>query len=288
MKRKLNGFIAGFLSCALTVGLVGTALAASGTVSFNSVNLRFNGQQISAKGENFTIGTGASVPASILYTDENGGGTTYLPIARISELLGTEIGWDGATGSVRIGEETTKNFAYDSIRIAVVKIGSNYYSFNSTGDISHGPTYTVANSDGETLIFAPDIVAIESGAVSWDLTRMIRLAIDPNYAITPVDTPYVDGCIEFDGDPWTLGGLLESGYEQTQYLSGTVTYTPMWYSYNGKKVYSLAPDKNQTGTHNNIRYYDGQICVNDLLKYWGINKEINVGEYEGTWYIEMK
>lgn len=107
---KKHSFLAGMLTMALIVGLGMSALAATGTVSFNASALKLNGQQISAAGENYTLANGQSVPASITYTDEKGGGTTYLPVRRISELMGIEVGWDGAvtlTGDVKTPEPTT-------------------------------------------------------------------------------------------------------------------------------------------------------------------------------------
>ena len=102
MKPKIQPFLAGMITAAVIGGLGVGALAASGAVTFNASNLQLNGQQISAKGENYTLPSGQQVPASITYTDETGGGTTYLPVRRIAELLGIDIGWDGTSGSVTV------------------------------------------------------------------------------------------------------------------------------------------------------------------------------------------
>ena len=102
--KRIPTFLAGMLTAAVIGGLGVGALAASGAVTFNASNLVFNGQQISAKGEGYTLDNGCQAPASITYTDEKGGGTTYLPVRRISELLDVETGWDGATGSVTVGK----------------------------------------------------------------------------------------------------------------------------------------------------------------------------------------
>jgi hypothetical protein len=102
--KRIPTFVAGMLTAAVIGGLGVGALAASGTVTFNVSNLQLNGQQISAKGENYTLASGQQVPASITYTDETGGGTTYLPVRRIAELLGVDTGWDNATGSVTVGK----------------------------------------------------------------------------------------------------------------------------------------------------------------------------------------
>lgn len=112
--KRIPTFAAGMLTAAVIGGLGVGALAASGAVTFNASALQLNGQQISAKGENYILPSGQQVPASITYTDETGGGTTYLPVRRISELLGIEIGWDSTTGSVTVGEDATTpdtNFA---------------------------------------------------------------------------------------------------------------------------------------------------------------------------------
>lgn len=106
MKERLKWILLGVISaCTVFAMSVSVFAVTSGSVSFNTVNLRHNGQQISAIGDNYTISSGVSVPASILYTDQNGGGTTYLPLARICSLLDTDIYWDGSTKSVYVGEK---------------------------------------------------------------------------------------------------------------------------------------------------------------------------------------
>ena len=48
-----------------------------------------------------------AVYLAILYTDEKGGKTNYLPIRAISELLGVEIKYDSATKTVRLEKQPT-------------------------------------------------------------------------------------------------------------------------------------------------------------------------------------
>ena len=103
MKKRIPSFLAGFLSAILCLSLGLTALAASGAVDFNAVGVSFNGVQISRAGESYTLPSGAQVPGVISYTDQQGGGTTYLPARRIAELMGVEIGWDAPSGCVTIG-----------------------------------------------------------------------------------------------------------------------------------------------------------------------------------------
>ena len=59
-----------------------------------------------AAGSDITAPNGQRVPGSILYVDEAGGKTNYLPIRTISELLGVEVGYDSATRTVLLGEQT--------------------------------------------------------------------------------------------------------------------------------------------------------------------------------------
>ncbi len=100
MKKYLAGLLTGLLS----VVVITTALAATDLVSFNLSPIAFNGEVISAAGEWYTLSNGCVAPASITYTDEQGGGTTYLPARRVSELMGVDIGWDPVTGAVTIGK----------------------------------------------------------------------------------------------------------------------------------------------------------------------------------------
>ena len=102
--KKGSPFIAGVITATLVFALTSTALAASGQVSFNLSPIQFNGQQISAKGENYTLDNGCQAPSSITYTDEKGGGTTYLPARRIAEMTGVEIGYDATSGAVTVAD----------------------------------------------------------------------------------------------------------------------------------------------------------------------------------------
>lgn len=102
-KAKIIPFLSGILCCTLVFGLATTALALSGSVSFNEVNLTLNRKKAFSKGDTLTNDTGRSIPSSITYTDEDGGGTTYIPLAYVSRLLDTQIAWDQATQTVKLG-----------------------------------------------------------------------------------------------------------------------------------------------------------------------------------------
>ena len=102
-KRPVIPFLSGVLATVLTMGCVTTALAASGLVQFSPVGLQLNGKAIFAAGDSVNTENGQSVPSSIVYTDEAGGGTTYLPLRTIANLLDVPITWDGGETTVVLG-----------------------------------------------------------------------------------------------------------------------------------------------------------------------------------------
>ena len=101
--RPVIPFLSGVLATVLTMGCVTTALAASGLVQFSPVGLQLNGKAIFAAGDSVNTESGQSVPSSIVYTDEAGGGTTYLPLRTIANLLDVPITWDGGETTVVLG-----------------------------------------------------------------------------------------------------------------------------------------------------------------------------------------
>ena len=66
--KRIPTFVAGMLTAAVIGGLGVGALAASGAVTFNASNLMFNGTQISAKGEGYTLDNGCPAFVGDIYT----------------------------------------------------------------------------------------------------------------------------------------------------------------------------------------------------------------------------
>ncbi len=106
-KEKITSFLSGVVSCTLVLGLATTALAATGTVSFGRVNVRLNSEEVFAQGEELRTEAGQAIPSSITYTDETGGDTTYVPLSYLSRLLDTQVGWDQASKTVKLGYDAT-------------------------------------------------------------------------------------------------------------------------------------------------------------------------------------
>lgn len=109
MKKQLPGFLCGCLTTVMALALGTTVLAASGQVTFNFANVALNGETKITAGTTVTAANGQEVPSSILYIDEAGGKTNYLPIRAISELLGVEVGYDSATKTVLLGDQNAVN-----------------------------------------------------------------------------------------------------------------------------------------------------------------------------------
>ena len=102
-KQPIRPFFAGVLTALLCVGIVSSALAASGQVTFNAVNVTVNGEAVCYKGDYMELESGEKVPSSILYVDETGGGTTYLPVASLAKALEVRCDWIPEVKTVMLG-----------------------------------------------------------------------------------------------------------------------------------------------------------------------------------------
>lgn len=159
MKSKFGTFFSGVLCATLVFSLALSALAISGNVSFNLSAIKFDGVVISEAGDGYTLPNGCVAPASITYTDEKGGGTTYLPVRRIGELAGVTIDWDGAV--VVKSKEFVEQEKRDAERAAALDTSTwsdekeaAYQEFKGMWDVTpmegreYGPS---ANHNGEMV-----------------------------------------------------------------------------------------------------------------------------------------
>lgn len=73
------------------------ALSKEGEVAYNQVNLSVFGKLKAAAGQNYRLSNGLEIPSTINYTSEAGGGTIYVPIRMIAELLNANLTWDNQT-----------------------------------------------------------------------------------------------------------------------------------------------------------------------------------------------
>lgn len=106
MKRRISSFGAGLVVGVLALGLATTVWAAFGSVSYSAVDIQFwSGDEAHtiASGDTYTGENGAQVPASITYIDENNGGTTFVSLRKVAELLDAPIHWDGESEKIYFG-----------------------------------------------------------------------------------------------------------------------------------------------------------------------------------------
>ncbi|MDR7871339.1 MAG: stalk domain-containing protein [Tissierellaceae bacterium] len=91
MKKYLKGLITGVVITLILTGTFGYASQMKQTIEvlFNSVNLEVNGKTVN--GDN------------ILYN-----GTTYVPLRRMAEMLGKEVGWNQTTYTASINDKVLK------------------------------------------------------------------------------------------------------------------------------------------------------------------------------------
>ena len=112
--KKMKNFMAGFVSCALLIAMVGTAVAAytkNETLHFNGIKLVVNGEQIAV-----TDSTGAPTEPFII------NGTTYLPVGNVAKLVGYDVKWDGETQTVILELPQAKKATY------ITRTGSKYHN----------------------------------------------------------------------------------------------------------------------------------------------------------------
>ncbi|QHI72713.1 stalk domain-containing protein [Aminipila terrae] len=96
MRKQFKGFIAGFIFACMLV-IPGSVFADNIQALFNTANIAVDGKTAVKQGENYQLSDGSTVPFSINYK-----GTTYIPIRKVSELLGIGINYDNATKTVQI------------------------------------------------------------------------------------------------------------------------------------------------------------------------------------------
>ena len=86
----------GFIAACLTITPL-AVFAGPIEVSLNTVNINLNGAQVVTKGESYVHANGTILPFSLNYK-----GTVYLPIRKVSEIMGKDIGYDAKSSTVGI------------------------------------------------------------------------------------------------------------------------------------------------------------------------------------------
>nr|WP_315020112.1 stalk domain-containing protein [uncultured Aminipila sp.] len=149
MGKQFKGFILGFIfACLLVVPT--TALADNIQAQFNAVNITVDGNSAVKQGENYQLTDGSTVPFSISYK-----GTTYIPIRKISELLGIGINYDNASKTVQVASNSNAAKVQDKpvenkTTSAAVTYSTSYSVFNECDKNSNSNGDKVAHVSGFT------------------------------------------------------------------------------------------------------------------------------------------
>lgn len=298
MKKQVLSFVAG---CAVTVlfgTLIGSALAFSGwmTIDVSSINILVNGEVFQP-----TNVLGDEVPVFVY------NGTTYAPLRALAETYGLTVGYDAEQNLATV---TSPEYEASLLMprelskcdIRLLKMGEEYFTLSADGPerLSEG-YYTV---DG--LLFTDD-VTVHGDAVldletknskplmtSHALAAVVKYALAENIVTAESKNPYFKYLADYTVSGYEYGTdiRLYSGCDETVWYSPKESYTPMWWEFNGKRLYNLneklAEVEDGFQVKNGIRYFNGKVCVNDVLNYFGIEKEIGIGEYEGYTYLELR
>ena len=134
MKERTRGFIAGFLLCALLIGLgipVGAATYKKAVeIYYRDVKITLDGQQVTPKDAQ-----GQAVEPFIM------DGTTYLPVRGIASALGMGVDWDNSTSTVKLHSDGNSG-VLDDVYALLDFTGHSVWSQTETVEIIHGDTPT--------------------------------------------------------------------------------------------------------------------------------------------------
>lgn len=237
------GFFMAFL---FTLVLMTTPVLAANTSSdavINSVNIMLDGEVVGNAGSNYTLSNGSSVPLSIVYE-----GTTYLPVRKLSELLGKDVGYISATNTVVLGTMPERSrpgwylidkefvpYQYDfqiygecvSSTSSGEKLYDKYTGVGEEGSyiISHSRR---SGSNANPSYFSDSLVEF-SGAPTY-MAEGKTYSMDLAHQVMQGDWGYSNVCIEFSSveeigygasDDITFVDVNGKGYYEKQ--TGTVT-----------------------------------------------------------------
>ncbi len=203
--KKYSIFLAGMAVSMLLCLCVTTALAVSGAVSFNQVNVTVNEIPLFNQGEPITTSAGTTVPSTITYTDEQGNPTHYVSVRALGEAFGMPVNWDGDTNSANLS-------IYNSVSTYLL---STYF----TGNHSVGSTFDGVLEEVEP-VFAQEGTVLLSPTEhqAWDLFEAdLSVQADAGAYVSITVTNYEDVPVNF-----ALGRRYSDQDDRTMTLSTAV------------------------------------------------------------------
>lgn len=238
MKKWMKGFVSGIIVSSLT--LSGIAVYATGgiyntiDVVINSVNLVLDGQKLSSAGESYILDNGDVVPYTILYN-----GTTYLPVKKISEIFDKDIGWNGDTRTVSLGDqpetqdeklniveviegdEVDTNLLKDK-KIEVVKFGNDFYKFEYSD-------WNASISSNNLYIELDD----------HRIVKELHSVVGGNFVLGSSDNPNLEGDILYiEPDDIPMDSMnIQIPYYQIDASGKVIEYGENTFVYDGVKTF---------------------------------------------------
>ena len=95
-------FAAGMAASALLFTCAAGASASGGGLAFNTTKVILGYSHFAEEGQSLQTASGAEIPATILYTDSQGGGTLYAPMRPMLEAIGAQVSWNSDRNRVEI------------------------------------------------------------------------------------------------------------------------------------------------------------------------------------------
>ncbi|NCC69307.1 MAG: copper amine oxidase N-terminal domain-containing protein, partial [Clostridia bacterium] len=188
------------------------------------------------------------------------GGTTYLPVRAVASALGVEVGWDGDTSTVYLGEQPTTTYW----------LLSEVTDYNIDGSVFYEDTYTYDEYGRNTAVNThyPD----DPGS-DYTVTRTYE-------GWNVIFEDYGDGysCYSYDEN----GNVISDKY----YYGGTMTEWRYGYDADGRHISTTTLDEG-TVLYTAVITYDGrgnlERCVTQYPDY--TSEETKGYEYDASGYL---
>ena len=160
--KNWKGFISGVLTTLLIVGIPGTALATTGTVT---KELEYRDIQVTLDGEPLDLQDAQGNSVEPFMFD----GTNYLPVRALAEALGLNVAWDGSTNTVVLTTpETSETVESDELLFSKEHVRFYYTGYRSSADGSYKFNFRIENDSDYTLNIRTRDFAINGTNVTTD------------------------------------------------------------------------------------------------------------------------
>ncbi len=163
----------------LTIVVASTRINSVIGVKLNSVNVSIDDVKVANKGQDYSLDNSKSVPFSILYE-----GTTYLPVRKLSEIIGIDIGWNSDTETIELEVNGLKD----------VKDTTSVKEETQEKDIVVDKT--VSHSSGIKLTPSYRIISNNSVGNEWNMRISYGDEYGDTYSPLEIDSPNGDITIE--------------------------------------------------------------------------------------------